>query len=49
MFVSSRLVAAAIADIKVPASGLPSDLHGGAEYRAHLFGVMAQRVIAAAK
>jgi carbon-monoxide dehydrogenase medium subunit len=41
--------AAAIADIKVPASGLSSDLHGSAEYRAHLVGVMAQRAVAAAQ
>lgn len=41
--------AAAIASIKVAASGLSSDLHGSAEYRAHLVGVMAQRAVTAAK
>lgn len=41
--------AAAIAHVKVPASGLSSDLHGSAAYRAHLVGVMAQRAVTAAK
>ena len=35
-------------DIKVPASGLSSDLHGSAEYRAHLVNVLAQRAVSAA-
>ena len=30
------------------ASGLNSDIHGSADYRAHLVGVMAQRAVAAA-
>ncbi len=32
----------------VKASGLSSDIHAGAEYRAHLVGVMAKRAVAAA-
>jgi len=38
----------AIADIHVPADGLNSDLHGSAEYRAHLIDVMAARAVAQA-
>ncbi|HJQ55824.1 MAG TPA: xanthine dehydrogenase family protein subunit M [Vineibacter sp.] len=37
-----------VAGIKVPASGLNSDIHGSAEYRAHLVTVMAKRAVAAA-
>ena len=44
----SRFTADAIANIKVPAAGLNSDLHGSAEYRAAMVGVMAQRAVAAA-
>ncbi|PKQ02116.1 MAG: carbon monoxide dehydrogenase, partial [Alphaproteobacteria bacterium HGW-Alphaproteobacteria-12] len=35
----------AVANIKVPAAGLNSDLHGTAEYRAHLVTVMAKRAV----
>jgi carbon-monoxide dehydrogenase medium subunit len=34
--------------LSVPATGLSSDIHGSAEYRAHLIGVMARRAVAKA-
>ena len=39
----------AVAAIKVSPSNLNSDLHGSAEYRAHLVTVMAKRAVAAAQ
>jgi carbon-monoxide dehydrogenase medium subunit len=34
--------------VKIPADSLSTDLHGSAEYRAHLVSVMAARAVAAA-
>jgi aerobic carbon-monoxide dehydrogenase medium subunit len=44
----SKFSADAVANIKVAAAGLNSDMHAGAEYRAHLVTVMARRAVEAA-
>jgi carbon-monoxide dehydrogenase medium subunit len=44
---ASRFSADAVANIKVAAAGLNSDMHASAEYRAHLVTVMAKRAVEA--
>ena len=45
---AANFTADAIKNVKQAASGLNSDIHGSADYRAHLVGVMARRAVAAA-
>ena len=45
---SKNFTAAAARAVKLPATGLNNDLHGSAEYRAHLVSVLAARAVAAA-
>jgi aerobic carbon-monoxide dehydrogenase medium subunit len=43
-----RFSAKALDGLSVPSTGLNSDLHGSAEYRAHLIAVLARRAVEAA-
>ncbi len=44
----SNWSASALDGVSIPATGLISDIHGAADYRAHLIKVMAQRAVTAA-
>jgi len=46
---TARFRPAALDGLEVPAEGLNADIHGSAQYRAHLIGVMAKRAVAAAR
>ena len=43
-----RFAAKSLEGLTIPPDGLSSDIHAGAEYRAHLVGVLARRAVAAA-
>src|SRR5919109_1459330 len=43
-----RFAAKSLEGMTIPADGMASDIHGSAEYRAHLIGVLARRAVAAA-
>jgi carbon-monoxide dehydrogenase medium subunit len=43
-----RFAAKSLEGMTVPQDGMNSDIHAGAEYRAHLIGVLARRAVAAA-
>ena len=45
---AANFSADAIKGVKIAADGMLSDMHGDADYRAHLVGVMARRAVAAA-
>ena len=42
---SEQFSVEALARVRVPAAGLNSDMHGDADYRAHLIGVLARRAV----
>jgi aerobic carbon-monoxide dehydrogenase medium subunit len=42
---SEKFAPESVASIRIPADGLNSDIHGDADYRAHLVGVLAKRAV----
>jgi carbon-monoxide dehydrogenase medium subunit len=42
---SEKFAPDAVTRIRVPAEGLNADMHGGADYRAHLIGGLAGRAV----
>ena len=40
-----RFAAKSLEGLTIPADGMNADIHGSAEYRAHLVGVMARRAV----
>ena len=45
---NAKFVAESCDGVSIPTTGLSSDLHGSAEYRAHLIPVLAKRAVSAA-